>query len=312
MPITLQDTTKPQIGYLCIMCAAMLWALSGTTSKFLFQSGLTPLDLVQLRTTIGATALLVWLAVARLHLLRVERCSLPSLALLGVLLAATQFTYLFAVSRIHVAVAIVLQCQAPLFVALATVAILRQRLAPRVCFALLGATAGCYLMVGAHSLTDTGMDTLGVVSGLVSAGCFAAYTMRCERGLTNNDPLTMVVYAMLVAAMIWNVFHPPFSAFAQLTSPSILGLCLFVCIGGTVIPFWLYVKGVGLIGSARGSITATLEPVVAGVAAYFLLGELLDIWQMLGGAIILSSLVLLQLHGKKQGKELGSREEAFR
>ncbi|HSW64372.1 MAG TPA: DMT family transporter [Dissulfurispiraceae bacterium] len=299
MPINFQDTTKPHVGYLCIMLAATLWALSGTTSKFLFQSGLTPFDLVQLRTTIGSAALLVWIAVARRHLLRLELRSIPSLALLGALLAATQFTYLYAVSRIHVAVAIVLQCQAPLLVALSTVVILRQRLAPRVCFALLGATAGCYLMVGANALTDAGLDTLGVVSGLVSAGCFAAYTMRCEKGLTTHDPVTMVFYAMLVAAMTWNIFHPPLSAFAQLSTPALWGLCLFVCIGGTVLPFWLYAKGVGMIGSARGSITATLEPVAAGFAAYFVLGELLDIWQMIGGAFVLSAVILLQLHGKK-------------
>ncbi len=299
MPSNFQDTTKPHIGYLCVMLAAMLWALSGTTSKFLFQSGLTPFDLVQLRTTIGATALLVWIAVARRHLLRLDRRSIPSLALLGFLLAATQFTYLYAISRIHVAVAILLQCQAPLFVALATVVILRQQLAPRVSFALLGATAGCYLMVGANALTETGLDTIGVMSGLVSAVCFAAYTMRSEKCMTIHSPLTIVFYAMLVAAMIWNIFHPTFSAFSVLTTPALWGLSLFVCVGGTVLPFWLYAKGVGMIGSARGSITATLEPVAAGFAAYFILGELLDIWQVIGGAFVLSAVTLLQLHGKK-------------
>ncbi len=295
MPGNFQDTTKPQIGYLCVMLAALLWALSGTASKYLFHAGLTPFDLVQLRTTIGGAALFAWLVVVRRHLLRIDRSSFLSLAVLGLLLAATQFTYLYAISKIHVAVAILLQCQAPLFVALATVVILRQRLAPRVCFALLGATAGCYLMVGANALTETGLDTLGVMSGLVSAVCFAAYTMRSEKGLAIYAPLTIVFYAMIAAAMIWNIFHPAFSAVSALTTPALWGITIFVCVGGTVLPFWLYTQGIAWVGSARGSITATLEPVAAGFAAYFFLGELLDLWQMLGGIFVLSAVILLQM-----------------
>lgn len=291
--------TDIRLGYLCVMLAALFWALSGTTSKFLFQAGLTPLDLVQLRTTVGAAALFFWLAAIRRDLFRIDRSSGLSLILIGALLAAAQFTYLFAISRIHVAIAILLQYQAPAFVALATVALLRKRLTRQIVFALGCSMTGCYLMVGANALSAAPLDIIGVASGLASAVCFAAYTMRSEKETTALAPLTIVFYALLVAALIWNILHPAFSAFAAVATPALWGSALFVCIGGTVIPFGLYTTGIALIGSARGSITATLEPVAAALAAYFCLGERLDSWQIIGGVLVLGAVILLQAPRKE-------------
>ncbi|MEW6666266.1 MAG: hypothetical protein AB1512_13735 [Thermodesulfobacteriota bacterium] len=36
-------------GYICVMAAALLWASSGTAGKALFEGGMTPFELVQMR-----------------------------------------------------------------------------------------------------------------------------------------------------------------------------------------------------------------------------------------------------------------------
>jgi drug/metabolite transporter (DMT)-like permease len=62
-----------------------------------------------------------------------------------------------------------------------------------------------------------------------------------------------------------------------------------------MVPFGLYLDGVNLIRSTRASVTATLEPITAGVISFFFLGESLENLQTLGGILVVASIILLQM-----------------
>jgi drug/metabolite transporter (DMT)-like permease len=68
---------------------------------------------------------------------------------------------------------------------------------------------------------------------------------------------------------------------------------------GTAIPFGLYFVGINYIRSTRASITATLEPISAGFIAYLFLGEILEPLQILGGVLVITAIVLLQLQSEQ-------------
>jgi drug/metabolite transporter (DMT)-like permease len=68
---------------------------------------------------------------------------------------------------------------------------------------------------------------------------------------------------------------------------------------GTAIPFGLYFVGINYIRSTRASITATLEPISAGLIAYLFLGEILEPLQILGGVLVIAAIVLLQLQSEQ-------------
>jgi drug/metabolite transporter (DMT)-like permease len=74
---------------------------------------------------------------------------------------------------------------------------------------------------------------------------------------------------------------------------------LYIAIFSTLIPFGLYFKGIERIRSTRASITATWEPVVAGLTAYFVLGEMLYPLQIAGGLGVITAIVLLQISKEK-------------
>ena len=69
-----------------------------------------------------------------------------------------------------------------------------------------------------------------------------------------------------------------------------------------MIPFALFFMGINHIRSTRASITATLEPIAAGFLAYLFLGEGLAPLQVVGGAMVVGAIVLLQL--KREHDEL--------
>jgi drug/metabolite transporter (DMT)-like permease len=74
---------------------------------------------------------------------------------------------------------------------------------------------------------------------------------------------------------------------------------LYIAIFSTLIPFGLYFKGIERIRATRASITATWEPVVAGITAYFVLEEVLFPLQVLGGIVVIAAIVLLQVAREK-------------
>jgi drug/metabolite transporter (DMT)-like permease len=281
-------------GYTCVVLAATLWALSGSLSKLLFNTGISPFQLVQLRTTLAAAVLFVCLLLSKPSFLKIKQRDLGYFIWLGLSLAVVQFTYFFAISKIYVAAAILLQYLAPIFIAVYAVVFTKKRMSFVMVSAICGSFFGCYLMVGAYSLNLLGMSKAGILSGLVSAIAFASYTIIRERGINIYRPWTLLFYAFLFAACIWNILQPPISAFLVKYSTGSWFAILFIGIFGTILPFALYNEGIRLVGSVRAGITATMEPVIAGIISYFFLREAMGLWQVVGAAIVIASVALLQ------------------
>ncbi|MDQ7786305.1 MAG: EamA family transporter [Thermodesulfovibrionales bacterium] len=290
----MEQKRNRKLGYLYVFCAAFFWASSGTASKFLFHRGITPFQLVQLRTTTAAFSLFLVLFIWRKHFLRIGRNDIFYFLVLGALLAATQFTYLYSISGIQVAVAILLQYMAPVLIAAYSVLFAYKKLDQRTVIALAGALAGCYFMTGVYSLDILNMNRTGILAGFASAAAFAAYTLRSEYGMQIYTPWTVVFYALFFAALIWNIFHPPLAAFIHPHLGTDWVLILYIGIFGTILPFGLYNEGIRLLQSTRASITATLEPVLAGFFAYSFLGEKMELLQITGAFLVIASILLLQ------------------
>ena len=295
--LIMAERQKGKRGYLYVAMAAVLFAISGTASKFLFHSGITPYQLIQLRTTLAFVCLLIWLYLKHSSFLKVSVTDLPYFAALGILgIGAAQFFYLFAISKINVAAAILLHYTGPVFVALYVVVVRRQKIGLISVLAILGTLLGCYLVVGAYNLKLLTLNRTGIASGMLAAVAFAVYSVLSEYGMRKYTPWTVLLYGMFFAALVWNVLHPPLSAMMQEYSPVQWGWIFFIGICGTVLPFWLYFEGIKRIRPTHASITATLEPISAGVIASIFLGELMLPLQILGGLIVIFSIILLQLN----------------
>jgi drug/metabolite transporter (DMT)-like permease len=298
-----QGVPTPRWGYLFAILAAVLWGVSGSAAKYLFLNGVSPFQLVQLRLTIAAAGLLVYLLLRRPGLLRIARRDIAYFAVFGCIgMAGVQFTYLFAISKINVAAAILLQYLAPAFIALHAVLFFRDRLNRMTVMALVGAFTGCYLVVGAYNLDIVALNLLGIVSGLASAVGFAWYSIQGEYGMRRYSPWTVLFYAMFFGALTWNVCLPPLESFMHARPAALWGWILYIGVFGTLVPFGLFLEAVNLIRATRASITATLEPIMAGVLAFVFLNEAMAAWQLLGAGLVILSIVVLQLNQAQDAK----------
>lgn len=282
-------------GYLFVCLAAVLWAAAGSGAKFLFNGGMTPYELIQLRVTLAFCGMLLWLAWRRRQLLKIDAKDLLYFGLLGILgIGAAQFFYLFAISKIKVAAAILLHYTGPVFVALYATVFRHQKLTLKSGLALWGTVGGCFLVVGAYNLDLFALNRSGIVGGLLAAVAFATYTLLSEYGMAKYSPWTVLLYGLMFATLAWNCLHPPLEALLQFYAPAEWFWILFIAVCGTILPFGLYFEGIQRIRATHASITATLEPITAGVLSALFLGEMLSPLQVLGGTMVIASIVLLQ------------------
>ena len=215
--------------------------------------------------------------------------------LLGIFgIAAAQFFYLFAISKIKVAAAILLHYTGPVFVTLYSVIFAGFRLRPAIVIAIIGSLTGCFLLVGAYNLNLLQMNKAGIIGGFLAAVAFATYSLLSEYGMRKYNPWTVLFYALLFAALTWNILHFPLEAFFHSYPPMVWGWILFIGVLGTILPFGFYFEGINLIRSTPASITATLEPITAGILSFIFLGETMGPLQISGGVLVLASVVLLQ------------------
>jgi len=287
-------------GYIFVAWAAILWASSGVAGKWMMREGLGLMELVQFRASFATLLLGIWLLAKRRDLLRLQLRDLPVLAILGFLMALNNATYFYAIGKIQVGAAILLQYMAPVFVAVYAMAFWSERITVPKSLALVSALAGCYLVVGGYNLELLKLNKQGLVGGVAAALCFSAYTLLSERGMHRHDPWTVLFYAMLTSAIFWHVVVPPggyAKIFVDLTR--LLGI-LWVAVMGTVLPFALYLLGINYLRSTRAIVTATLEPISAGLISFLILGEVMEGLQVIGGLLVIAAIVILQVDREQQ------------
>jgi drug/metabolite transporter (DMT)-like permease len=283
-------------GYLCVVVAALMWASSGTAGKALFDAGMSPFDLVQIRVTLASGLVFIVFLVFSRDLLRLRAKDVPFFLFLGsVVMAVVTGSYLYTISKIQVAAAILIQYLAPIFVAIFAMLFWKERPTFVKIMALFLAFGGCFLVVGGYNLALLQMNLLGILGGLTSAVTFAGYSLLGERAMHRYRPWTVLFYALAFSALTWHVVYPPFTYLYAGYTLTQWGWIFYIAIVGTILPFGLFFAGINHIRSTRASITATLEPIFAGFLAFIFLGERLLLLQMIGGCMVILAIVLLQL-----------------
>ncbi|PIX21613.1 MAG: EamA family transporter, partial [Deltaproteobacteria bacterium CG_4_8_14_3_um_filter_45_9] len=213
--------------------------------------------------------------------------------------AGVQFTYYYTISKIHVGPAVLIQYLSPIWIALYAFIFQKEPLTKGKMIALFLAILGCYFTVGGYRMDLLRLNRIGIMSGLISSLFFSFYALYGEKGLKKYDSWTLILYGFGFGAVFYWILISPMKVISEGYSFKIWMAFLYIAIFSTLIPFGLYFKGIEQIRATRASITATWEPVVAGMTAYFVLGEILFPLQVLGGIGVIAAIVLLQMAKEK-------------
>ncbi len=283
-------------GYLYILIGATLWGVSSVVAKSLFIIGLPPAELVQIRLTLATFTLFLILFFFDRRRMIISLNDLPYFMILGFVgVAGMQFTYYYTISKINVGPAILIQYLFPVWVTIYAFFFQKEPFHKGKVASLFLAVLSCYLVAGGYQIDLLRLNIIGIASGIVSSLFNAFYTLYGEKGLKKYHPWTLILYGFGFGAVFYWILISPMKVIAEGYSFKIWMAFLYIAIFSTLIPFGLYFKGIERIRATRASITATWEPVVAGLTAYSILGELLHPLQVMGGIGVIAAVILLQL-----------------
>jgi drug/metabolite transporter (DMT)-like permease len=305
-PVPGTTAASPWRGVLFATLAAFLFALNGSVSKTVLESGLSSLRLVELRSLGAALCLMAAVVVVRPRSLRVPPRELGFLAVAGVVgIGLVQWLYFVAIARLPVGIALLLEYLAPVLVVVWVRFVRGEQVRRRLWAALALSVTG--LVVVAQAWQGLRLDGLGVLAGLGAAASLATYYLTSERGLGRRDPLSLAAWTFTAAAVFWSVLQPWWTLpWADLAAPvplpgplpdadvPALLLVAWVVVLGTVVPYGLILLALRSLGSARTGLLGMAEPVLAAAVAWVVLGEALSPVQLLGGAVVLTGIALAE------------------
>ena len=283
-------------GYAFIVAAAVLWGMIGPFSRLAFQEGIAPMEVAFWR------ALLAWILFGGHAIIRREvrlyPKDIPYILVFGVCgVSLFYFAYQMAVKQGGAALAAVLLYTAPAWVIILSWIFLKESITPTKILALVLTLIG----ISAISMgqdADQGSSPISVsaiVFGLTSGFCYSLYYIFGKYFTGRYSSYNLFLYVLPIGALgllPWVTFTPK-------TPTCWLALMSLVIIS-TYGANSCYYLGLKYLDAGRASITATIEPVVAAVVAYFWWSEVITVQSYMGGAVILCAVILMIRSGEKQ------------
>lgn len=298
---------NPAVGFALVLLGASLFIVNAGVSRVALRAGVDPLTLTTIRVTGTFVVLALVAAAFRRSALRLPPRGLALLViahgLIGV--AGLQWAYFIAIDRLPVGMALLLEYQAPIIVALWARFVQKEAVRPRMWLGLALATAGLAAVTGIWQ--GLVLDPVGIAAGFGAAVCLAAYFLIGEHGVGTLDPLQVIVWSFLVASVALNAYSPltGFDTGLLGMDVSLLGtldeyaapvwlLLGWIVVLGTVIPFAAELFALRHLRATTVTMVAMLEPVGVGALGWWWFVERLDAVGIAGGIAVVSGIILAQ------------------
>jgi DME family drug/metabolite transporter len=276
-------------GYLYITAAAALWGILGPFSRLAFSEGIQPMEVAFWRATLAWGFFGIHAAATRS--LGLDIRDLPMVALFAVTgVTAFYGTYQLAIRGGGAAMASVLLYTAPAWVALLARFFFNEPFTRPKIIAL------ALTLIGVVCVAGGGIQITwsALLFGLAAGFCYSLYYIFGKHFSNRYSSPNLFFYLLPIGALTllpWVEFSPK--------SPTAWGALLCIATLCTYGAYFCYYIGVHYLEASRAAITATLEPVVAAVVAFFWWGEAFGVTGYVGSAMILGAVLLMVLDRNK-------------
>ncbi len=305
------SSRRPALGVGLVVLGASCFTINAGVSRVALRAGVQPAMLTTIRVTATFVILLAIAALFRRSALRPPSGRLLALVLAhGVIgVAALQWTYFVAIDRLPVGMALLLEYQAPILVALWARFVQRESVTRGLWFGLVLAVLG----LGAATQVWHGarFDGLGVLAGLAAAVCFAGYFLIGEAAISGRnperlDPLRLILWSFGVATIALNLVEPITGFSGHLGHHvSLLGnldggrlplwaVLTWVVVLGTVVPFFAELFALSFVRATTVTVIAMLEPIGVSALGWAWFRESLGTVAILGCLAVVAGILIAQ------------------
>jgi drug/metabolite transporter (DMT)-like permease len=222
------------------------------------------------------------------------------LAILGIINTALPFLLIsWGQQFIDSAVAAILNSTVPLFtMVMAHWYLQDDRLTPQRVAGLLIGFIGVVLLLFRDLVGGTQSSLLGQAAVLLAAICYAFSSVFARRNAKGVSPIVQAFVPLLVADAVMWLLVPLFESPVTLPSLPITWLAVvWLGLVGSCIAYLLYFYLLHAIGPTRATMVTYTFPVIGVALGVIFLNESLDISLLLGGALVIGSIVIVNRQG---------------
>ena len=286
---------QPQwLGILLVLIGATAYGVLVVTAKLSYEHGTDPVTVLFVRAG-GFFALLLLFRRATGRPIALPPTTRYLCLVLGVFLSFQAWCNYAAITFIPVSLAILLLYTYPIFVALATRLIERERLGPIKAGAVFAAFAGLALSLQVH---PDALDSRGLGLGLMAGLGLAITVMISSRILRQADSARMTLHFTASTSTCYLAVLVLTDGWAWPVDR--IGWLLLLAMPLTYLVAMLcFYSAVKIIGPLKAATFNNLEPVTTILLAALLLGEALGPWQYVGAALVIGSLFAMQIGDRR-------------
>jgi len=296
----MKTQTSATLAWGGVLLAGVLWGVGALVAQSVMAGGMAPYSLSLARFALGLPLLWWWhwrqLASAP-HTARWRRLPLRGRALVvgtGLAMALNVTSWFIAVSYIGAALPTVISiCCAPVIVALLSVLRGYERASGRLLLALGLALAGVGLIaMPGEALSLPVHYAAGLAWSFASAGLYSLVVLGNARMPAQVPAVTASAWSMSAAALLMLAL----AAWQGITWPQHMIAWMQVGYTGiftTSIAYLAFAWGARRLSPTATVVGTLVEPLVAAVAAAWLFGDVLTVWQGVGALLLGAAMAVL-------------------
>lgn len=269
--------------------AVVLWSIIGIFVRWIpeVNSGM----IVAYRFLFASIVLLIYgIVTKKSQDIKIKLKDIPYLLVPAILLSFTIYTYTIGLKTTTIANTVFLQQMAPLYVLVASALLLKEKASKKTAIAvLIGIAGGFIIFYYDISSMNTTSNFYGNVMSTFSGFGWALYTISIRALGKKYDGLTTTLWMFIFATIMMS----PFFIGSDILTPfsiTMLFLLGFLCSAGA---FLLYSIALKHISATKASVMVLSEGVLAGILAYLILKETVTQGTIIGGALILISILII-------------------
>ena len=290
------DRSRLIKGTLITLLGGAFWGANGTLTKYLMDTyAVDPLWLVCVRE-LGSC----WFFLATAYFVdrkRLKSAASSSRTMLNILLIGiggilfNNVAYLEAIDYTNSATATVMQSLNILVILGWTALVYKQKPSLREGIGICLALVGTYLITTGGDYTQLKLPPEGIFWGFMTTISSALLLVLAKNLLEKYGSLVFNGFAMLFSGIAFSLYVQPWNAMPELDATGI-ALVWVSIIAGTYGAYALFMHGIKEIGSMRGSMMGTVEPIVALATSVIFLGASFSIAEIIGFILVMIMVVL--------------------
>jgi len=299
MTMSAQTTTLHTPVYLKLAAVTMIWGGTFVAGRFLADS-LSPLFAASLRFLLASAALLLFLLLARIPLIRPNPQQWLRLALLGFFgIFFYNLCFFYGLHYINASRASLIVALNPAVIGLASWLLFKERLSRAKVFGIVICMAGASVVIASRNPQLLAGNADAWIGDLLIFGCvlgWGIYSLFSKALNHSLGPVQTVTYSILLGtAMLWvtSAVRGELSVSALLSlGPQQWLSLMYLGVLGSALAYIGYYDGIRQIGATRSGVFIALNPLTAVILGALLLGEPLTLAMYLGGVLILAGIFL--------------------